>query len=72
MPCLLALLASVRHDVRMHKNACASQEFDGASRGNPGRAGAGAALLEDASNKQASCKSSETPWLQGLRFPVTL
>ena len=31
-----------------------AQEFDGASRGNPGRAGAGAALLEDDSNKPVS------------------
>ena len=31
------------------------QEFDGASRGNPGLAGAGAALLEDDTDSQVGC-----------------
>ena len=33
---------------------CSLQEFDGASRGNPGPAGAGAAILEDESRQEVS------------------
>jgi hypothetical protein len=47
--------------------ACSLQEFDGASRGNPGLAGAGAAILEDESRQEVLLAFEEH-----VRLPVVL